>query len=286
MINKKTLEDLQALWESQPGQEPPDLPSTLPLDSLEILPELYQSRTDYEDEHGIANRQHVAQLVAALRASRKAELDPIKVLRVGTRNILVDGHHRLKAYRDAKRQGIPVEWASGSPKDALLAAGAENRKISLPLTSLERSARAWTLVTLGADFYSKRQIHEGTGASESTIASMRKRLRELQDADEEIPDTWQEAKGKKKADPDWVEKMVQDWAERLTKTFGAPAQFTNNGKLGILGEALIKWSPRLAEQLALNLVEDLGLQDEAEEIDRIRREDLAEEEMELNELGF
>lgn len=285
MINRQTLEELQTLWESHQGQEQPKGFSKLPLDSLEILPELYQSRTGYEDEHGIVDRHHVAKLVAALKASRRVELDPIKVLRIGTRNIVVDGHHRLKAYRNAKRQGIPVEWALGSPKYALLAAGAENKKISLPLTSLDRSQRAWTLVALEAG-YSKRQIHEGTGASESTIASMRKRLKELQDAGEEIPDTWREAKSGKEPDPDWLEKMVQDWAERITKNFGAPAQFINGGRLGILSDALITWNQRLAQQLALQLVEDLGLQDEAEEIDRIRSEELAEEENEMNDLEF
>lgn len=285
MINKKTLEELQTLWEAQQGQKQPKLPSRLPLDSLEIIPELYQSRTGYEDKHGTANTQHVARLLAALKASHRAELDPIKVLRVGDRNIVVDGHHRLKAYGSTRRQSIPVEFIPESPTNALLVAGAENKKISLPLRSWERSERAWALVQLGPECYSKHDIWKGTGASESTIASMRKKLRELQEAGEEIPDTWREANTNKNRDPEWLEKMIQEWSERITKHFGAPTQF-NNGKLGILSDALINWSPRLAQQIALHVVENLGLQDEAEELDRMRREEKASDEAEANAYGF
>lgn len=285
MINKKALEELQSIWESSQSQEQPKGIVKLPLDSIEIIPDLYQSRVEYDDSSGVVDIQHVAKLVAALKASHRYELDPIKVIKVGNRNILVDGHHRLKAYKNQKRKVIPAEWTSGSPKDALLVAGAENKKISLPLTALERSERAWKLVMLGPDLYSKRQIHQGTGASESTIASMRKKLRELQDAGEEIPDTWREASSNKDRDPEWLEKMIQEWTERITKTFGPPAQF-NSGKLEVLRDALIQWSPKLAHQLALNLVESLGLTHEAEELVRIRSDELIEEMNSENVYGF
>lgn len=284
MINQKALEELQTLWEAKQGQEHPTGLSTLPLDSLEILPELYQSRTNYEDSNGVVDTYHVAQLVAALKASRGNELDPIKVLKVGPRNIVVDGHHRLKAYRDAGRQGIPVEWAVGSPQQALLAAGAENKKARLQMTALERSERAWTLVTTG--LFTKRQEMEGSGVAEGTISAMRRKLKELQEAGEEIPDTWREANKNKKLDPDWMEKKTQEWAKGITKAFGAPTTFKNHSLLEILSDAFIAWSPRLAQQLALNLVNDLGLQNEAEELDRIRREEIAEDDVDANALGF
>lgn len=272
MIDKQLLDDLQAQWEAQESQEQPESPSRLPLDSLSLLPSLYQSRADYEDSSGVVDTHHVAVLVASLKGSRNTDLDPIKVLRVGTRNIVVDGHHRLKAYRNSGHQDIPVEFISGGPKHALLVAGAENKKTRLTMHAAERSERAWTLVITG--LFSKQEIVDGSGASGTTVSNMRRKWNALVKAQKEIPDSWREANRRAGDwDPEWSKQMAQKWAKGITGAVGAPGSFKTEGKLCILGDALIEWSPRLAQSLALYLVGTLGLTDEAEAIEEERRQE-------------
>lgn len=87
-------------------------PVPLPLASIETDPAL-QPRT--EDAVGPKDRaklrrgsdEHVARL-RALVEDRRSDTEPVLVAKCGERLLLVDGHHRLEAYRRAGRETIPA----------------------------------------------------------------------------------------------------------------------------------------------------------------------------------
>ncbi len=110
-IDVAAVTSLQLEW--TPGAVPSDV-GRLSLRSIEVLPSVYQARAEgRETKRGLVDKGHVAKLAAFLKEPRK-DLDPITILRVGKRNIVVDGHHRLEAYRSQKRKDIPVRWFTGS----------------------------------------------------------------------------------------------------------------------------------------------------------------------------
>lgn len=52
--------------------------------------------------------QHITDMAALLKADTKAELVPVQVAEVGGVLFVVDGHHRLQAYKRARRETIPA----------------------------------------------------------------------------------------------------------------------------------------------------------------------------------
>ena len=257
---KELLAALEAQWAASD-----ELPSSarLPVDSIELLPSLYQARGKAlggsQADVGIVSRQHVADLAQALIA-RQDDLDPILVLRVGERNILVDGHHRLRAYKSAKRKSIPVVWFPGSPKAALVAAGTENSKTRLPMLAYERTQRAWQLVASEVGL-SKAEVCRASGVSDGTVAKMRRHLKAYKNKGESPPEDWMEVmRGRWEADPDRaVAEEVQKLVNALNSGVGPAMSFKTLGRVALLAQALVEWSPKRAEAIALMLVEDLDL---------------------------
>ena len=92
------------------------------------------------------NDRHVADLRRALRNG--GELDPVLVFAAGRWFYLIDGHHRLQAYRREDKRDIPVEAFEGTPEEAVLAARKANSRAKLSMTNLERQNAAWQLVLL------------------------------------------------------------------------------------------------------------------------------------------
>lgn len=78
-------------------------PSRLPVASIKEFPALFQPR------HPEINQKHVSDLAKMLKAKgRKGDLDPITVFVSQDGPLVVEGHHRLQAYRVMKRPDIPV----------------------------------------------------------------------------------------------------------------------------------------------------------------------------------
>jgi hypothetical protein len=171
-MNKELLESLEAEWQASP-KTPQALPDRLPLRKLTLLPEVFQCRIAFNPKTGITDdgKPHIAGMVVALTGSDAADLDPLTVLRVGSRSILIDGHHRLAAYKSAERPDAPVRYFADSPKAALISLGQENRKTKLTMSSSEKSEWAWRLVC--SEMYTKSEECKASGASDGTVAAMR-----------------------------------------------------------------------------------------------------------------
>ncbi len=266
------LKILEAAWRGSP----PDLsalPDKMPLDALEVLPEIFQPRKIEEEDakqpsrraraSGVVFAEHVAKLAAHLSNPGK-ELDPILVLRVGDRNIVVDGHHRTAAYTLKGRQGIPVRWFHGSPRAAFIEAGRQNFKDTAQSSTATKSQLAWVMVCDDEMEWNRPQIITATTVSEGTVASMRRALAEYKRRGEDPPSQWQDArKGLQKdgdegdgEQPQRVSQNVTEWTQRLRTHF---PKLDTLGKAHMFAESVAKFSPKRAEDIALWLVDELGL---------------------------
>lgn len=204
------------------NEDDPDEPHRLPVKAVEMVPNVFQVRGALIDEN------HARTLLDIL--NRGGDLDPIIVWRCGQHALLIDGHHRLEAYRRyeirAKRLiGIPVRWFSGSAKDAMSEAASSNVKVRLQMAPEQRLELAWRWTLFGE--WSKKEIAERTGAGTSTIANMRKVITALgEDVVEDM--TWRRAlrefQGRKiEMDEGQIEEMVEQqvisYAARMAGEF-------------------------------------------------------------------
>jgi hypothetical protein len=150
------------------------------LRSITTKTETFQFRHVEVDQH------HVDELATVLETGR-----PLDRLTLWTdpetgELVVVDGHHRLAAYRQVEWRGkIPADIYSCGIEEARLMALRENGKTRLPLTKDERMDAAWALVCLGSEVYSKRVIQENTGVGNGTVATMRRTLKALLELDPE-----------------------------------------------------------------------------------------------------
>jgi len=182
-----------------------------------------------------ASEEHIKVLVKAIEQNKPSHtLDPITIWWSGSHYRVIDGHHRLEAYRQVNKAGsiklpsIPVQLFEGSLKDALLEATKLNSKDKLAMTEDDKFDRAWKLVCL--ESYTIRETANVCGIGSATISRMRTSLSEYQ---EKFPQTWREevfrltwkqamAEGKeeKEFDEEWEIKQAKVWAQRLHTTFG------------------------------------------------------------------
>jgi ParB-like chromosome segregation protein Spo0J len=158
----------------------------LPLGDIKLRPETFQFR-EFE-----IIESHVFDLGQTLKSGR--ELDPMLVWDSGKDGyIVIDGHHRYKAYRRCKPSAkISVRVFSGTEEEAVLLALEDNAKARLPMTAQEKSNAAWRLVSAGYG-YSKADICIATGISDGTVAKMRRTRRVLIEKGEGLPKTWWQA---------------------------------------------------------------------------------------------
>lgn len=251
------------------NEDDPDEPPRLPIKAVEMVPNVFQVRGVLIDE------SHVRTLLDVL--DRGGDLDPITVWRCGQHALLIDGHHRLEAYRrfevKAKRLvSIPVHWFHGSAKEAMTEAASSNVKARLQMTPEQRYELAWRWTLFGE--WSKKEIAERTGVGTSTIANMRKVISAL--GSEYLEDvTWKKAfrefNGKQiTMDDDQIEEMLEQqiisYAARMAKEFSTKlahnptiAARTLDRYFGAKGpDVLYLW----AEELGLTVTGDRDLDEE------------------------
>ncbi|MFY9640488.1 MAG: ParB N-terminal domain-containing protein [Rhodomicrobium sp.] len=239
------------------GRPDGELPKRLPLGHVKVAPGLFQPR-------GISEK-HIGDLVRALNSKGAWEdLERVLVMPVGHEAYLIEGHHRLAAYERAGREVIPVRYFTGSLEEALLRAGRENSRAKLPMTPSERQEFAWRLVRMALACHSKRDIAEAAGVSPRQVATMRKVRRELGDAAYDARTwrgTWSRYKGLVGDAGDWdrdawLEEQVNEWADRMAKTFGT--KLSNNIELAArtLEAYFGRRMPDLAKELAHHIPED------------------------------
>jgi hypothetical protein len=141
------------------------------LKDLETDEDTFQWRSGFNIED---SERHVQVLVETPR-DRKKPLDPILVYPRGAGFVVIDGHHRLKAYQEASWDGpVPVEVFQGPPQEAEFEALRRNIKDKLPMTPEDKLEAAWRLVKAGG--LSKAKITELTTVSNGTLGNMRAAL--------------------------------------------------------------------------------------------------------------
>lgn len=167
----------------------PERPSKLPLSKVEMEPKVFQQRTSEGPMFG-KSMGHTDRLAEAIRNSPTHELEPIDIWWSGRRWIVVDGHHRLKAYRkvatDPKRPlkgvRVPVRVFEGTFDEALGRSGEGNVKDKLVMSEEEKSDLAWRFTCRGEQAkprWTKAQVAKLSGRSKETVAIMRKTRKSL-----------------------------------------------------------------------------------------------------------
>lgn len=138
------------------------------------------------------------------------------------RFVVIDGHHRLTAYREARwKNPIPVEVFGGTPDEARLAALEGNVRDKLPLSKPEKSEAAWKLVN--ENTLSKAQIVKLGLAADGTVATMRKIRRKIIDEGKDPTRlSWVEARMGSTEVPDldhqgWILKKATKIVDALLK---------------------------------------------------------------------
>lgn len=112
------------------------------------------------------------------------------------RQILLDGHYRVAAYRAEQAagkingHGVPAVLLTCTRMEAHLEALLVNAKDTLPLTQIERLNAAWFLVRTYPNALSKPRLAKVSGASERTVANMRKQLRTFMEKKEMPNGNW------------------------------------------------------------------------------------------------
>lgn len=202
-------------------------PITLELNQIKTATAVFQPR-DVEAVW-LATESHVRVLAEAIKENGAAAFDPLVVWWSGSHWYVIDGHHRLMAFKKAKADhpklridAVPVAVFAGTLNEAVTQSVALNSKDKLPMRKEDKLERAWKLVSLGE--LTKDQIHHATTISDGTIATMRRKLRELLEREvDPLEWTWVDAKNDQrtvKRDDDWIEKQAQDWVRRFVKAFG------------------------------------------------------------------
>lgn len=232
--------------EKSPSDRPAEV-TELPFASIKRMVAVFQPRS--LEGNMAEDEQFINELTAALKMRGTRPLDPITVWWSGRNFYVIDGHHRLEAYKrcgDVWRYGrpIPVEELKGTLSEAHEFSIKANSKNRLPMRKEDRLNSAWKLTCLGS--YSKSKVAELTGVSERTVATMRRTLKEIigdepQDSDDfeahagrpDVHDlaglTWMQAQsylngGGHDDDGSWndnkEEKLAQEFAKRLLRAFG------------------------------------------------------------------
>lgn len=184
--------------------------SRLPLDRIFLATAVFQPRllSGWELSR---SADHVDNLVEAIKGNPQHQLDPITVWSSGKNYRVIDGHHRLEAYRRAakepkyKAETIPVIVFEGSLNRAIAEAAKGNAKDKLPMTREDKLNAAWRMSIDGG--VSRKDVWKYTGASTGSVSAMRRKLTELQQTyptswrDVAMSQTWQEIRAGDRASP-------------------------------------------------------------------------------------
>lgn len=235
------------------GSPPPaEAPRKLPIEAIQQFPEVFQPR----GPAGYASNAHVRELARAPRSGHA--LDPMTIFWAGNCWAVIDGHHRLRAYRAADwRDDVPVKVFSGSLDEAMGYAGKLNSGEKLPMSNAEKKALAWKLTTCTK--LSKERVRLASGMSDGFLSHMRrihtKLLKENGMAVEGVAampwhDAQKQAAGeapeKEVIDRDaWIEEKAQEMANQILKAIGKQGQ----QKHEVFARALEIYDGRLPDAL-------------------------------------
>jgi hypothetical protein len=186
--------------------------------------------------------------VLAQRVRTSGRLDPVLLWQeqdadgvTSGRLLLLDGRHRLAAYRSAWKSDrkVPAVVLHCTRHHALLAAVRANTRETLPLTAQERADAAWRLVRAPEGF-TVRETSEASGVSPRTVDNMRKRAKEMNASGREPTGTWwrdkQDHNGEIDEKPEMTDQQRQALVERMAKEIKAVLGKTPWQDLNLVGE--------------------------------------------------
>lgn len=201
-----------------------------------MVPFREQARAERRSE------EHAGTMRLALEAAHTIELEPVLAAGVGGALFVVDGHHRLKAYRLAKRKTIPARVLPMKHRAAVLISKLVNcAERALEMHPEQRRDAAWQYLAAvthrGAEGLptgeSFRTIAGRFGIGKDTVQRMLRTLPKVNPWDHEGhldpgtgwprwprvrrgPDGW-----KQDAEEMDVEQITQHNAEQFAKRYGA-----------------------------------------------------------------
>lgn len=235
------------------GNPPPaEAPKRLLAGDIQQFPKVFQPR----GPAGYASDAHVRDLAKAPKGGHA--LDSVTVFWVGNGWAVIDGHHRLQAYRVADwRDDVPVKVFSGSLDEAMGHAGRLNSGAKMLMSNPEKKALAWRLSTCTK--LSKARIVRDSGMSDGFMAGMfRIRKKLLTEKGLSIADlagmSWHDAQKQAAGDASeeeaidrdaWLEEKAQDMANRILKAIGKQGQLNHE----VLARALDIYDCRLPDSL-------------------------------------
>lgn len=205
--------------------EPKERPQYLSLRRVRLCKPVFQHRQPAQH----TSEMHIKELAKAPQQGK--DLDPITVWWDGKGWACIDGHHRIAAYQLAQKghHDVPVEFFSGTLEQAVARAAEGNTRDKLPMSPREKTETAWRL-TIADTSFSKSKVMELSGASDGTVASMRRVKATLR---QEYPQldlselSWAKARmlasGQSDEEIDWedkIEKEAQQFANILAKHLG------------------------------------------------------------------
>lgn len=205
-------------------------PTELRLGDIREAPAVFQVRYESLAFAPGHSAKHIEGLTRALRNG--GPLDPVSVVAFGNEWYLVDGHHRLQAYRRAEwNDPIPttahtsVERGLARIHWAQALSLAENKKDRLNISPSDRQDAAWRRVLQGHGSIS--EISSASGISTRTVSNMREAKKVLVAAGGKIPRLtsfgWRQAinevrkleSGDEGADFDFHERRQRELAKRI-----------------------------------------------------------------------
>lgn len=228
-------------------------PQALEIGSIIELPSLFQPRGWSLEMWAGNSVEHVRRMARVLKGGKA--LDPLLVMSFGNEWYLVDGHHRLAAYREAK-------WVAPIPVVALQSALsgiarvslaedeslAQNSKNTLNLNDREKTDAAWRAI-VARPVMSKRDTSKQYEVSKSSVANMRRVKQELLDYGLSLSElehlSWRHAWGR----ADWNKRPDADDAD-------AGYDWTERQRLMLIKKLAPAFKMNVSAMLLLNILND------------------------------
>jgi len=213
--------------------------------------------------------QHIKNLMAALKNGRP--FDPVCVWWAAGHWFVIDGHHRMQAYRRSNwKKLVPVTVFNGSLDEALARTTSENHKNHLRMDKQQQCDAAWRFVCgTGLKW---EEIMESTGISRRQVFELQAALRDLSGRNYDLETLsglkWKEARSLWKNEPqeksfdDAVEAEARAMVGKLQRMTASPLQ------KAAISRALEMLDPSLPHRLAVEWIDHIPPETLTEEVKR------------------
>ena len=219
------------------------IPDSLSLSQIKPASELFQPRQSLDI-------RHIRSLATAINNKDTKQLDPLVVWWSGKEWRLLDGYHRLEAYKKVTTNtaldlSVSVTVFDGELPGAMAFAIQCNSKDKLPMKPSEKSERAWKLLALKTRMKHK-EIYESCGISKRLMAKMASELRQLPNDQNPLDLSWREVLNMKTIPHD-ADQIIEEMLTFLKTSFGKKAMKYPN----YFAEAITLYSQQLAFDLGI-----------------------------------